>query len=57
MAEGERILSQNEVDALLSAIDSGDVEVASEADRLDWKMRRRFYGALSAGPGAAGQES
>lgn len=31
MAEGDRILSQQEVDALLSAIDSGEVEVVAEA--------------------------
>jgi flagellar motor switch protein FliM len=31
MAEGDRILSQQEVDALLSAIDSGEVEVKLEA--------------------------
>lgn len=30
MAEGDRILSQQEVDALLSAIDSGEVEVTPE---------------------------
>ncbi len=32
MAEGDRILSQQEVDALLSAIDSGEVEVAPQAE-------------------------
>lgn len=32
MAEGDRILSQQEVDALLSAIDSGEVEVVAEAE-------------------------
>ena len=30
MADSERVLSQNEVDALLSAIDSGDVEITPE---------------------------
>ena len=32
MAEGDRILSQQEVDALLSAIDSGEVEVTPESE-------------------------
>ncbi len=32
MAEGDRILSQQEVDALLSAIDSGEVEVTPQSE-------------------------
>ena len=40
MAEAERILSQNEVDALLSAIDSGGQETPPEEAAVPWDFRQ-----------------
>jgi flagellar motor switch protein FliM len=40
MADSERILSQHEVDALLSAIDSGGAEMGADAAALEYDFKR-----------------